>query len=53
MENVYGKRRETGHFTKKPQTTVTAPPGHGALPIKKRRLLIARALAVASALAFV
>ena len=53
MENVCSKR-ETGHFTKKPQTTVTAPPGHSALSNKKIKcLLIARALAVASALAFV
>lgn len=53
MKNVYSKR-ETGHFTKKPQTTVTAPPGHGALFSEKiKRSLIARALAVGSVLLFV
>ena len=53
MENVCSKR-ETGHFTKKPQTTVTAPPGHGALSNKKKKIFInCQGAGCASALASV
>jgi len=51
MENVYSKR-ESGHFTKKPQTTVTAPPGLFSVKIMKLSL-IASALVVGSVFLFI